>query len=115
MMKRLSAAEWESRIADWERSGLDAEEYARGKRINPARLRHWRRRLRGRNGRPPRSARSTPAERPAFVQVYPSAAEKVEDGQGFDVVLHSGHRLQIRGCVDGQALRQVVHALEGQQ
>jgi transposase-like protein len=96
--RRWSASVARDALAAHAASGLSARAFAAREGFDAQRLRSWSRKLvaglrGGRLG-------------PAFVEVLPRAAERVE------IALRSGHVLRVSESIDTAALRRLVEALE---
>ena len=108
-MTRTAREQWAKRIAQWQRSGLDAARFGAREGVKPERLRWWRWHL----GLGPGAGRR--AAPPQFVEVVlPEAAEQQavgEEGAAIELLIGK-RRVLVRPGFDEQSLRQVLAVLE---
>ena|SRR5690606_9226861 len=105
--QRLTAADWEARVREWERSGLSGVEFARRMGVSPGVLYAWKHRLR----RKPAAAK-VPAVRKAarFVEVEVVATERRTESAAVEIVLGNGRVVRVTGGVE--VLAAVLRAAE---
>lgn len=104
-MARATRAEWEQRIARWERSGLSKEDFGQREGLAPEKLNWWRWELRR------KSATKAIARRPAFVEV--NAIEQLgPSGERVEVVLGNGRIVRVPATFDDAVLGRVLAIAE---
>lgn len=101
-------ADWGKTLVRWQASGLPVQTYCRRHRLSQARFYYWRKELAQRQEEQPQPAHRAMAAA-AFVPVRLAEATAGR----MEIVLLSGHRVRLRGPVDGTALAQIVATLEG--
>ncbi len=108
-MTRSTREQWEKRIRQWQRSGLDAESFAAREGVKPERLRWWRWHL----GQGPRASKAS--AQPPFVEVVLSAADEQKAAEqprcALELVIGT-RRVVVRPGFDEQSLRRVLAVLE---
>jgi hypothetical protein len=106
---QTSRAEWTERVAQWQRSGLDAKEFAGSIGVDPMGLRQWGWRL-GREARAAarraEAARGAPAA--AWVEITAAGSTDLR----FELELGNGRRLRIPARFDASALERLLGVLE---
>jgi hypothetical protein len=95
-------------LADFDSSGQSTAAFARSRGIAVWRLRYA---LARREGRPRAAAARRQAPRPTFVPVELVDSIAPTPPAPLELLLASGHRVQIRGDFDPKLLRRVVEAL----
>jgi hypothetical protein len=106
------ATYWQRLPGQWAQSGVSQAEVCRRRGIKAVNLARWKRRLRGRPGRPrggrQRATRS--AGRAAFVELaLPSQAGR--SGLGYELLLPSGACLRLPDDSDPERVARLVQAL----
>jgi hypothetical protein len=101
-MTKTTEAKWRGLIAEQERSGLTARDYAASRGIAPATLYWWRSRL-GRS--------RMPALVPVEVVDYGGAGVRHGGDGSFEVHFESGVALMVRTGFDEEELRRLVRVL----
>ncbi len=101
-------ADWRNTLARWEASGLPVQTYCRRHRLSQARFYYWRKEL---AQRPEEQAE--PAHRAMAAAAFVPVRLAEATAGRMEIVLPSGHRIRLRGPVDGMALAQIVATLEG--
>ena len=111
-------ATWRRVVREQGRSGLTVREFCRRSRLPESAFYFWRRELRRRRvRRPPSRGRRTAgtgppdAAAPAFVAVRVGDPDRA--GGRLEIELPGGRRVNVVGCVDRQALADVLAVLEG--
>jgi transposase len=108
-MTQTTREQWAKRIERWQRSGLDAANFAAREGVTPERLRWWRWHL----GLGPRAKKRAPG--PSFVEVVlPETAgprAMAPEGAALEVLVGT-RRVLVRPGFDAQSLRQVLAVLE---
>ena len=113
---------WADVISQWRVSGLSQKEFCRRREISDRALNNWlyKSPYRERAARvlASRSQEDVRAEIPRFVPVAVVAATEAIDvranSPAIEIVLGSGARIAVAPGFDGETLRRVVAALEGQ-
>lgn len=95
-------------LTDFDRSGQSAVAFARSRGVAVWRLRYA---LARREGKPRAAAARKPAPRTTFVPVELVDSPVPVPPAPLELLLVSGHRLQIRGDFDPKLLHRVVEAL----
>jgi len=123
-MARRRASEWRRLVSEWERSGLEAQEFARRHGLTAKRLRWWRWRIRATAdgatsvARPERVVGDGQADEVpvALVRVIPVAGEERGTEGETPIELVVGDVLvRVRSGFDCVALGHVLDVLEGQE
>lgn len=102
-------SDWAERVGRWQRSGLDADEFAEREGINPRRLVWWRWKLRA-TAPPPQP---TPEVRFLPVRVVDSAAGRSGAGVALEVVLPNGRVVRVAPGFDPGMLESVLSIASG--
>ncbi len=105
-MARATRAQWATRIARWERSGLTAARFAEREGINPGTLSFWKWKLRQRAQTS--SAQRARADAVTFVEVLGTAPTTT----AIEVVLPAGYRIAVPSGFDAATLRALLTVLE---
>lgn len=97
-------------LSRWRRSGQSLRRFGLDEGISYNTLQYWRRKLEGTG---PSRPRRGPGAMPEFVPVDVIAEAKlgVPSGVGFEVHLHSGHRIQVPVGFAAEELRRLVAVL----
>lgn len=101
------AQAWKKLIAEQDRTGLSAREFASRHKLNPNTLAWWRSELRRRE----RESASVPAFVPVVVS-YPADSPSTMAPTLVEVVLRNGLRIRFEHAVDKGGLRLLAEALE---
>ena len=106
--QRFTAADWEARLREWERSGLSGVEFGRRMGVSPGVLYAWKHRLR----RKPAATSKVPGVRkPArFVEVEVVGSEHRTESATVEIVLGNGRVVRVTGGVE--VLAAVLRAAE---
>lgn len=106
------AREMRRMLGRWERSGLTQAEFALRHGITPGALRWWRHTLRGSRQAPIPDETGSPTK---FVEIvrHPESL-MAHEARTLEVVLRSGHAMQVPEGMSAGWLGEVVRALEGE-
>jgi transposase len=100
--------DWAERVGRWQRSGLDAEQFAEREGVKPKRLDWWRWKLRSSSPPPP-----APELRFLPVHVVDSASRPPEAGVTLEVVLPNGRVVRVAPGFDPATLESVLSIASG--
>ena len=103
---RRRREEWRKLMAEWERSGGTAREFAERAGVNRSTLQHWKWVLERDGGGEQRGAGLA-----RIVEVRP-AVMAATDGR-FEVRVVGGRSVRVPASFDGQALQRLLRVLEG--
>ena len=108
---RWSSEHAEKVISELEHSGLSVQAFAARNGLESERLYRWRARLKRVGG----GRRDGTRSKVGFAEVGASGRRIAEhhapSGDGFEIVLRSGHVIRVRPCFDEDALRRVLAIL----